>query len=83
MMTHLKAARKKHPRVKERSTKRLTLSPRETTEYTGFGLTHTYALLRTGVMPSIRVGKQFFVPENALLRWLNSCGEQDNLEGSQ
>jgi excisionase family DNA binding protein len=67
---------KKHPRVKERSVKRRTLSPRETTQYTGFGLSHTYELLRRGMMPSIRVGKQFFIPENALLRWLDSCGEE-------
>jgi len=70
-------AKKKHPRVKERSTRRRTLSPRETTEITGFGLTHTYDLLRKGVMPSIRVGKQFFVPEAALLKWLDNCGEAE------
>jgi excisionase family DNA binding protein len=67
-------ASKKHPRVKARSMKRRTLTPRETTEYTGFGLTHTYDLLRRGIMPSIRVGKQFFVPEHALLHWLDTCG---------
>jgi excisionase family DNA binding protein len=68
----------KHPRVKKRSPKRRTLSPRETAEYTGFGLAHTYDLLRTGIMPSIRVGKQFFVPENALLHWLDTCGQADS-----
>ena len=63
----------KHPRIKARSAKRRTLSLRETTEYTGFGLTRKYELLRNGTMPSIRVGKQFFIPENALLKWLDSC----------
>jgi excisionase family DNA binding protein len=68
---------KKHPRVKQRSGKRLTLSPRETTEFTGFGLTRTYELLRNGMMPSIKVGKQFFIPANALVKWLDSCGDKE------
>jgi excisionase family DNA binding protein len=65
----------KHPRIKVRSEKRATLSPRETTEITGFGLAHTYTLLRDGTMPSIRVGKQFFVPHSALMEWLKTCGQ--------
>ena len=65
----------KHPRVKVRSDKRVTLSPRETTEITGFGLTQTYRMLRDGTMPSIRVGKQFFVPHSALTEWLKTCGQ--------
>jgi excisionase family DNA binding protein len=81
-MAQEESARKKHPRVKERSVKRRTLSPRETTQYTGFGLSHTYELLRSGMMPSIRVGKQFFIPENALLPWLDSCGEEGIFRGS-
>jgi excisionase family DNA binding protein len=65
----------KHPRVKVRSEKRATLSPRETTEITGFGISRTYTLLRDGTMPSIRVGKQFFVPHSALMEWLKTCGQ--------
>jgi excisionase family DNA binding protein len=65
----------KHPRIKVRSDKRVTLSPRESTEITGFGLTQTYRMLRDGTMPSIRVGKQFFIPHHALMGWLNSCGQ--------
>jgi excisionase family DNA binding protein len=76
MMPQRTAGGVKHPRIKERSAKRRTLSPRETTQITGFGLTRTYELLRSGVMPSIRVGKQFYVPESALLKWLDSCGDQ-------
>jgi excisionase family DNA binding protein len=64
----------KHPRVKKRSEKRVTLTPRESTEITGFGLAHTYDLLRSGAMPSIRVGKQFYIPHSALLEWLRTCG---------
>jgi excisionase family DNA binding protein len=69
------SARQKHPRVKKRSEKRATLTPRESTEITGFGLTHTYELLRNGTMPSIKVGKQFYIPHSALLEWLRTCGQ--------
>jgi excisionase family DNA binding protein len=67
----------RHPRIKQKSPKRRTLSPRESTEYTGFGLGHTYELLRKGIMPAIRVGKQFFIPESALMKWLDECGEKE------
>jgi excisionase family DNA binding protein len=53
---------------------RVTLKPHETMAITGFGRSYTYALLRKGVMPSIKVGKRFFVPRAALLHWLESCG---------
>ena len=53
---------------------KLTLSPRESVQITGFGVNHTYSLLRTGEMPSIRVGKRFFIPKAALLKWLENAG---------
>jgi excisionase family DNA binding protein len=60
----------------EKST-RATLSPRETMPITGFGVAHTYRLLREGVIPNIRVGKKIYVPRTALMRWLDSCGGGD------
>ena len=53
-----------------------TLTPHESTEITRFGLSHTYRLLREGVMPSIKVGKKFYIPRTALMRWLENCGEK-------
>lgn len=53
---------------------RLTLTPRESVRLTGIGVNHTYLLLKTGEMPSIRVGKRFFIPKSALLRWLENAG---------
>jgi len=50
----------------------LTLTPRETVQYTRFGINRTYQLLRSGRMPSIQVGKRFFVPKAALIKWLES-----------
>jgi excisionase family DNA binding protein len=52
----------------------LTLTPRETTALTRFGINRTYELLRDGRMPSIQVGKRFFVPKSALLKWLEDAG---------
>jgi excisionase family DNA binding protein len=63
-----------HPRKKMRSEKCLTLSPRQTTEYTGLGLALTYRLLREGVMPSIPSGKGYLVPKSSLLEWIHRCG---------
>jgi excisionase family DNA binding protein len=53
---------------------RLTLTPRESRKITGFGLNHTYELLRSEKMPAIRVGKRFFIPKSALLKWLENAG---------
>ena len=53
---------------------RLTLTPRESMRVTGFGSNYTYEMLRTGRMPSIKVGKKFFIPRSALLKWLENAG---------
>jgi excisionase family DNA binding protein len=57
---------------------RLTLTPRESVKLTRFGLNNTYALLKSGEMPSIRVGKRFFIPKSALLKWLESAGRPES-----
>jgi excisionase family DNA binding protein len=51
-----------------------TLTPRESQKITRFGVSHTYRLLRSGQMPSIKVGSRFFIPRTALLRWLDNLG---------
>ena len=55
---------------------RLTLTPRESVKITRFGLNHTYDMLRRGEMPAIKVGKRFFIPKAALLRWLEAAGSK-------
>lgn len=57
------------------SPERLTLRPKETTSITGLSVGATYALLESGAMPSIRVGKKFLIPKAALVDWVNSCGK--------
>jgi excisionase family DNA binding protein len=66
--------RRTRPNIKARSKKRVTLSPRETTEITGIGMNRTYELLRSGVMPAIVTGNRFYIPRTALLKWLESAG---------
>ncbi len=65
----------KNRRIKQPSPERVTLTPHESTRITGFGIQATYKMLREGKLPSIRVGNRFYVPKNALLRWMESCGE--------
>jgi len=60
--------------MKPKATEKVTLSPRESTKITGFGITQTYSLLKDGSMPNIKVGKKFYIPVNALHAWLDSCG---------
>ena len=62
----------KHAEIKDR----LTLTPRESIKLTRFGLNHTYDLLKRGEMPAIRVGKRFFIPKSALLKWLEEAGSR-------
>ena len=53
---------------------RLTLRPKETTRFTGMSVKATYDALKSGSMPSIRIGAKFLVPKRALIEWVNSCG---------
>jgi excisionase family DNA binding protein len=61
---------------KVRSPERVTMSPLESIRFTGIGLSHTYDLLRRGVLPDIKVGRMFLIPRAALLRWLETCGSE-------
>jgi excisionase family DNA binding protein len=49
-----------------------TLTPRQSIEITGFGVSTTYKLLRAGVLPAFAIGNRFYIPKAALLRWLES-----------
>ena len=54
----------------------LTLTPREAAKLCGFGTNYTYALLHDGQMPHIKIGKKFFIPKSALLKWLENIGSR-------
>jgi excisionase family DNA binding protein len=57
------------------SSDRLTLRPKETTALTGLSVGATYDLLESGAMPSIKIGKKYLIPREALIDWINSCGK--------
>jgi len=40
----------------------------------------TYEGLRSGAIPSIRVGKRFIIPRQAIRRWLESCYSADSVQ---
>ena len=65
----------KRPRSNLPLSERITLTPRETMEFTGFGVDRTYKLLNDGIMPSMRIGRLFYVPRVALIKWLESAGK--------
>jgi excisionase family DNA binding protein len=69
-------ASKPRPRRKKVKFVRLatvqTLTPRQSVEITGLGVSTTYKLLRAGKMPALAIGRRFFIPKGALFRWLES-----------
>ncbi len=56
--------------------KSATLSVEETAEVLGIGRNSAYEGVRTGQIPSIRIGKRILVPRIALERILENAGSQ-------
>lgn len=54
---------------------RATLTPEEASGLLGMGMRQTYAALKDGSLPSIRLSRRYLVPVPALLRLL---GEVDH-----
>lgn len=54
---------------------KLLLKPCEVAQLTGLGRSTTYALIRSGVIPSIKIGsgRLIRVPLDALRRWIEGC----------
>ena len=42
----------------------------ETAEYLGIGRNQTYNLINNGILPAVKIGRQFRVPIKALEKWL-------------
>jgi excisionase family DNA binding protein len=61
---------------------RLLLKPTEAAEVIGLGRSKTYALISSGVIPSVRIGKSVRVPVAALRTWIEQqTREQQQLQG--
>ena len=54
---------------------KLLLKPCEVAQLTGLGRSTTYSLIRSGVIPSIRIGsgRLVRVPLDALRQWIDGC----------
>ena len=55
---------------------RILLRPSEVAEALGVGRTTAYQLIRSGLLPTIRVGTSVRVPAEALRRWVTEAAEQ-------
>jgi excisionase family DNA binding protein len=53
----------------------------ELASYIGLGRTNTYAALRNGKIPSIRIGKKFVIPRSAIKKWLEGAGTAQSMAG--
>ena len=53
---------------------RLLLKPAEAAELIGLGRSKTYELIRTGELPSVRLGKSLRVPLRELQAWVERLG---------
>lgn len=58
-----------------------TLSVAEAAQYLGLGRTATYEAVRTGQIPSVRIGRRYLVPVAALERMLESAGQHEGSKG--
>ena len=74
--TTKKPKRRRRKRKAVKSEESATLSVKESMAVTGIGSVRTYEMLRKGIIPSIMVGRKFFIPKTALMRWLDSCGKE-------
>ena len=52
-----------------------TYTVRQTSKALDISLNATYAAVRAGEIPSVRVGRRILIPRAALERWLASAGE--------
>ena len=67
------------------SSDRLTYTVKEAASVVGIGRTAAYEAVRTGALPSIRIGRRILIPKAALDRWLSTPrpgqGDRDDPHG--
>ena len=59
---------------------KLTYSVIEMAELLGIGRSKAYELVRSGTVPSLRLGRRIVIPKLALSRFLAECAYQNNDE---
>ena len=53
-----------------------TLTVIETAEYLGIGRNQTYRMINDGILPAVKIGRQFRVPLISLEKWLINEAEK-------
>ena len=61
---------------------KLLLRPTEAAELIGMGRAKTYDLIRTGDLPSVRIGKSIRVPARELRAWVDQLALREDRGGS-
>lgn len=62
---------KRKEKQEDISIKKQCLNSKETAEYLGLCETNILKYLRSGEIPSIRMGRRYLIPKEALDKWLN------------
>jgi excisionase family DNA binding protein len=66
--------RQKQPEVKKPFFERDVLTPREVARATGIGVLSIYDLLKSGELPSRKIGKRYYVSGIVYREWLAGFG---------
>ena len=48
------------------------LSPKDVKEHLNIGKDYVYNLIKTDGFPSIKIGKRYFIPEDAFNKWIEN-----------
>jgi len=59
---------------------RLLLKPSEVAEVLGIGRTTAYELIRSGRLPTVRLGSSIRVPADALRLWIRGESERQTVD---
>jgi excisionase family DNA binding protein len=54
------------------------MSPRQIADRSGIGLLGVYALLKSGHLPAVRVGKRYYIPVSAYEAYLENWGSANS-----
>lgn len=55
---------------------KVTLNVSETAEFLGIGRNKTYRLISNGILPAVKIGRQFRIPIKSLEDWLMNEAEK-------
>ena len=57
------------------------LTPEDVMEFLSIGRNTVYNILKTGELPSIKIGKQYRIPKRYVLQYLYPCYNEVSIDG--